>query len=108
MSCGAVLDPGSDVTAWTNSFQNIQCYDTLKVDGILHQMAGKNHLGTYSAKVPTIFGMNFQAVSVAQKLIEKSNGVTGGYLDAAGTPSAALLGEHQSSSTPPSGRLSKN
>src|SRR6202030_3398291 len=40
-----------------------------------------------------IFGMNFQAVSVGQKLIEKSNGVTGGYLDAAGTPSAALLGE---------------
>ena len=37
--------------------------------------------------------MNFQAVSVGQKLIEKSNGVTGGYLDAAGTPSAALLGE---------------
>ena len=37
--------------------------------------------------------MNFQAVSVGQKLVEKSNGVTGGYLDAAGTPSAALLGE---------------
>ena len=37
--------------------------------------------------------MNFQAVSVGQKLIEKSNGVTGGYLDAAGTPTAALLGE---------------
>jgi arylsulfatase A-like enzyme len=37
--------------------------------------------------------MNFQAVSVGQKLIEQSNGVTGGYLDAAGTPSEALLGE---------------
>ena len=37
--------------------------------------------------------MNFQAVSVGQKLIEKSNGVTGGYLDAAGTPTEALLGE---------------
>ena len=37
--------------------------------------------------------MNFQAVSVGQKLIEKSNGVTGGYLDAAGTPTAALLSE---------------
>ena len=46
-------------------------------------------------KVPTIFGMNFQAVSVGQKLIEKSNGMTGGYLDAAGTPSAALLSEIQ-------------
>ena len=40
-----------------------------------------------------MFGMNFQAFSVGQKLIEASNGVTGGYLDAAGTPSAALLDE---------------
>ena len=39
--------------------------------------------------------MNFQAVSVGQKLVEKSNGVTGGYLDAAGTPTSALLGEFQ-------------
>jgi len=44
-------------------------------------------------KVPNIFGMNFQAVSVGQKLIEKSNHITGGYLDAAGTPTDALLGE---------------
>ena len=48
---------------------------------------------TNTTKVPNIFGMNFQAVSVGQKLVEKSNGVTGGYLDAAGTPTAALLGE---------------
>jgi hypothetical protein len=93
VSCSTVLDPGSDVSAWTNSFQNIQCYDTLKVDAILNEIDGKNHLGTRKTEVPTIFGMNFQAVSVGQKLIEKSNGVTGGYLDAAGTPSAALLDE---------------
>ena len=93
ISCAAVLDPGSDLTAWTNSFQNIQCYDTLKVDAILNEIDGKNHLGTKRTQVPTIFGMNFQAVSVGQKLIESSNGVTGGYLDAAGTPSAALLDE---------------
>ena len=37
--------------------------------------------------------MNFQALSVGQKLIEPSNSTTGGYLDAAGTPSAALLDE---------------
>ncbi len=77
VSCSAILDPGSDLTAWTNSFQNIQCYDTLKVDAILNEIDGKNHLGTRRTQVPTIFGMNFQAVSVAQKLIEKSNGVTG-------------------------------
>jgi hypothetical protein len=93
VSCAAVRDPGSDLTAWTNSFQNIQCYDSLKVDAILHEIDGKNHLGTRKTQVPTIFGMNFQAVSVGQKLIEASNNVTGGYLDAAGTPSAALLDE---------------
>jgi len=95
ISCSTVLDPGSDLTAWTNSFQNIQCYDTLKVDAILNEIDGKNHLGTKRTEVPTIFGMNFQALSVGQKLIEQSNNVTGGYLDAAGTPSAALLGEFQ-------------
>ena len=93
VSCSTVLDPGSDVTAWTNSFQNIQCYDTLKVDAILNEIQGKNHLGTKKTEVPNIFGMNFQAVSVGQKLVEKSNGVTGGYLDAAGTPTEALLSE---------------
>ena len=89
VSCSAVLDPGSDITAWTNSFQNIQCYDTLKVNAIVNEIDGKDHLGTKNDQVPTIFGMNFQAVSVGQKLIEKSNNTRGGYLDAAGTPSEA-------------------
>ncbi len=93
LSCASVPDPGSDLTAWTNSFQNIQCYDTLKVNAIVNEIDGKDHLGLKTTKVPTIFGMNFQAVSVGQKLVEKSNGVTGGYLDAAGTPTDALLGE---------------
>jgi hypothetical protein len=93
VSCAVVRDPGSDLTAWTNSFKNIQCYDTLKVDAVLNWIDGKDHLGQHTTKVPTIFGMNFQSVSVAQKLVEQSNNITGGYLDAAGTPSAALLEE---------------
>src|SRR5579863_8247394 len=95
VSCATIRDPGSDLTAWTNSFQNIQCYDTLKVNAILNEIDGKNHLGTKQTQVPTIFGMNFQAVSVGQKLVESSNSMTGGYLDAAGTPTGALLGEFQ-------------
>ena len=35
------------------------------------------------------------SIQVGQKLIEASNSMTGGYLDAAGTPSAALLNEFQ-------------
>ena len=95
ISCARIRDRGADLTAWTNSFENIQCYDTLKVNAILNEIDGKDHLGMRTTKVPTVFGMNFQAVSVGQKLIEKSNGVTGGYMDAAGTPSAALLDEFQ-------------
>ena len=95
ISCATILDSGSDLTAWTNSFQNIQCYDTLKVSAVMNWINGTNHLGTAVTQVPNIFGMNFQAVSVGQKLIEKSNGVTGGYLDAAGTPSSALLNDIQ-------------
>jgi len=93
VSCASIRDTGADLTAWTNSFQNIQCYDTLKVDAVLNWIDGKNHLGSAATQVPTVFGMNFQAVSVGQKLIEKSNGVTGGYQDAQGTPTAALLDE---------------
>jgi hypothetical protein len=95
VSCTNIVDNTADLTAWTNSFQNIQCYDALKVNAILNQIDGYNHLHTKKTQVPTIFGMNFQAVSVGQKLIEKTNGVTGGYLDAAGTPSAALLNDFQ-------------
>jgi len=90
MSCASVPDGAADLTAWTNSFKNIQCYDTLKVNAILNEIAGKTHNGA-RAKTPTIFGMNFQAVSVGQKLVE--NATTGGYLDAAGTPTDSLLSE---------------
>ncbi len=90
VSCASVLDP-TQTGAWTDSFANVQCYDALKVDAILNEIDGKTHDGKHG-RVPALFGMNFQAVSVGQKLIEKNVGA-GGYLDASGTPSAALLGE---------------
>jgi hypothetical protein len=90
----SVLHDTADLTDWTTGFENIQCYDQLKVNGILNQIDGKTHDGSKNAKVPEIFGMNFQAVSVGQKLIEKS-GPTGGYVDGMGTPTASLLTEFQ-------------
>lgn len=90
-SCATVRDPGADLTAWTNSFDNIQCYDTLKVNAILNEIAGKTHNGA-SARMPVLFGMNFQAVSVGQKLIEGDTG-TGGYKNAEGVPTTELLKE---------------
>jgi hypothetical protein len=79
--------------AWTDSFQNIQCYDTLKVNAVLNEINGKTHNGKSRAPVPNLLGMNFQVVSVGQKLIQKSVSLTGGYLDAEGTPTTSLLGE---------------
>jgi predicted AlkP superfamily pyrophosphatase or phosphodiesterase len=92
-SCASAPDASADLSAWTNSFKNVQCYDTLKVNAILNEIDGKDHLGSRSTRTPTIFGMNFQAVSVGQKLIE--SGVKGGYLDGAATPTESLLSEIQ-------------
>jgi hypothetical protein len=64
---------------WTTDFDSIKCYDQLKVNAVVNWINGKNHLGTSKQTVPAIFGMNFQAVSVGQKLSE--NGVKGGYTD---------------------------
>jgi hypothetical protein len=81
--------------AWTDSFQNIQCYDQVKVNSILHEISGLDHSGKFPRPRPNLLGMNFQVVSVGQKLIEKSltPTVTGGYQDSIGTPTAALLNE---------------
>ena len=77
--------------------------DFLKVQGVINQIHGRRHDGTPGLGVPTIFGMNFQAVSVGQKLEKdnsgggctadadpKINGQPGGYKDGSGTPSAVL------------------
>jgi hypothetical protein len=94
-SCDPLPDQSavSSSNAWTDSFQNIQCYDMLKVNAILNEINGRTHNGASPAPVPTLFGMNFQVVSVGEKLIEKSINLTGGYLDSQGTPTPSLLAE---------------
>lgn len=77
--------------------------DQLKVQAIINEIHGLNHDGTSHPGVPAVFGMNFQAVSVGQKLEKDNkdgsctidtdstiNGQPGGYLDGAGTPSNVL------------------
>jgi hypothetical protein len=86
--CSSINNNDGD---WTTDFENIKCYDQLKVNAVLNWIGGRTHLGDARQAVPQIFGMNFQAVSVGQKLIE--NGVLGGYTNAAGMPTAAMLGE---------------
>ena len=84
---------------YTGSFQNIQCYDGLKVMAILNEIDGKLHNGSGHVHTPNILGMNFQAVSIGQKLVYQHGAVatgystTGGYLDSVGTPSDSLYQE---------------
>jgi hypothetical protein len=89
-SCAGLLPCASALTT-TNSFAKTMAYDDMKVAAILHEIDGFDHTGTTAGGVPTIFGMNFQAVSVGQKLdLTPLGGDRGGYLDASGTPSAPL------------------
>jgi len=63
---------------FTSNVDTAMAYDNTKVTAILNEIAGKTSTGGTPAggpKVPSIFGMNFQAVSVGQKI------VTGGYLN---------------------------
>ncbi len=92
---GCQTTPDTTSTAdWTSSFKNVQCYDDIKVQAVLNWIDGKKHDGSGNLSgVPAIFGMNFQAVSIGQKLVESSIGVTGGYQDSQGTPSHALQQE---------------
>src|ERR1019366_2178618 len=76
---------------WTTALANIRCYDAIHVQTILNQIDGYNHDRSKWVGVPAIFGTNFQAVSVGEKL--KSDPVTGqpgGYADVLGTPASGL------------------
>ncbi len=75
--------------------------DQKKVNAILNEIHGLRHDGAPGHGTPAVFGMNFQAVSVGQKLAKDNSdgsclddtaftGQPGGYLDGDGTPTAVL------------------
>lgn len=78
----------------TTSFAAVRNYDAIKVGAVINQIHKKSSIGLVVNHVPAIFGMNFQAVSVGQKLATAGFGddpsLIGGYADAAGTPANAL------------------
>jgi arylsulfatase A-like enzyme len=78
--------PLSKVGDYTTCEPAIMAYDDVKVQSVINEIDGKTSDGSKLARVPTILGMNFQEVSVGEKL------TVGGYKDAAGTPSALLAG----------------
>jgi hypothetical protein len=94
---GCATVPFADTTpddGWTNSFDDIKCYDSLHVQAVLNQIDGYNHDRSRKIGVPTLFGTNFQAVSVGEKLaVDPVSGAKGGYTDVSGTPGAGLAAE---------------
>lgn len=77
--------------------------DQKKVQAIVNEINGLSHDGKTASGTPVVFGMNFQAVSVGQKLVTDNydnscaddtdptiNQQAGGYMDGAGTPTAVL------------------
>jgi|HubBroStandDraft_1064217.scaffolds.fasta_scaffold14721_3 hypothetical protein len=76
--------PIANLSDYTTCQPAALAYDDVKLQAILNEIDGKRSDGSGHAPVPTLFGMNFQAVSVTEKL------PVGGYVDALGTPSALL------------------
>ena len=75
----------------TSSLELTEAYDDGKVAAILNEIDGRSARGVAGAGVPALFGMNFQAVSVGQKLAkDPTTGLSGGYVDAVGTPGTLL------------------
>ncbi len=70
--------------AFQDSTAAIQRYDRLKVRALIHEIDGFDHTGTRRVGTPALFGMDFQAVNVAQKR------PSGGYLAPGAVPSAKL------------------
>lgn len=65
--------------------------DALKVEAVVNELKGRDHTGGRYVGVPAVLGMNFQAVSVGQKLaMDAIKAQPGGYRDADGTPSTVL------------------
>ncbi len=74
----------------TTGFHSIERNDHRKVRAIMNEINGLGSTGAQAVGVPAVFGMNFQSVSVGQKLsVGNPNdpadaGLVGGYADALG------------------------
>jgi hypothetical protein len=77
-------DPTSRGGDFTSAIDAVEFYDGLKVRATLNQINGFDHTGNTRLGPPAIFGMNFQSVSVGQKL------KSAGYTDPMATPTADL------------------
>ena len=88
---------GSSVD-WTKVNTLTQQYDSYKVQAVVNEINGFDHTGGTKVGTPAIFGMNFQAVSTAQKLptsvtaTSPSTALPGGYQPGGQVPGPVLSG----------------
>lgn len=75
--------------SWTEDNAATMQYDSYKVQAVLNEIGGYDHSGKTKVGVPAIFGMNFQTVSTAEKLLA-SDGLKGGYEPGTTTPGPLL------------------
>jgi hypothetical protein len=87
------LEPGGNPypgeISWTGDNAATMQYDSYKVQAVLNEIDGYDHSHTTKVGVPAIFGMNFQTVSTAEKLLS-SDGLSGGYEPGTTTPGPLL------------------
>ena len=90
-------------TDWAHDDAATKQYDSYKVQAVINELNGYDHSGTQKVGVPAILGMNFQTVSVAEKvdspstLIENADGTytegpteLAGYYPGGATPGPLL------------------
>nr|WP_227875551.1 MULTISPECIES: alkaline phosphatase family protein [Paraburkholderia] len=82
------IDPVTQ-TNYTDVYTHTEQFDDFHVQALINQINGKDSTGTRNEPVPTLFGTNFQTLSVAEKATV-ANG--GGYLDASFTPGPNVSG----------------
>lgn len=74
-------------TDYTDVYSHTEQFDNLHVQALINQIDGKDSTGKVAVAVPTVFGGNFQTLSVAQKA---PNAKGGGYTDANFTPNVQV------------------
>ncbi|QBR01805.1 alkaline phosphatase family protein [Paraburkholderia pallida] len=82
------IDPTTQ-TNYLDTYTHTEKFDDYHVQALINEIGGKDSTGTRDEPVPTVFGTNFQTLSVAQKAIVTSGG---GYLDADFTPGTQVSG----------------
>ena len=85
------IDPATS-TNYLDTYTHTEKFDDYHVQALINEMGGKDSTGMRDKPVPTLFGTNFQTLSVAQKATVATGG---GYLDARLHAGSASDGRNQ-------------